>query len=98
MRIFSTREFDAWLLGLNEKSRVQVDDRLDRIADHRHFGDCKPLGGDLFELRWKNGRRIYFAKVETQEGKTALMLLGGDKHGQENDIRKARRILERGAR
>ena len=54
MDIRSTPEFDEWLLGSDAKGRVQVDDRLDRLREHGHFGDTRYLGGDLFELRWRN--------------------------------------------
>ena len=58
MEILSTDEFDEWRSGLRPKPLSQVDDRLDRIRQHSHFGDRKYLGDDLFELRWRNGRRV----------------------------------------
>lgn len=97
MNIHVTPEFDAWLAELNTRERAQTDDRLDRIREHSHFGDKKYLGDDLFELRWRNGRRIYYAICADAEGNAALMLLGGSKNAQERDIRHARRILEREA-
>jgi len=97
LNLLSTPEFDEWLSALEPKGRAQVDDRLDRIREHGHFGDKKHLGNDLFELRWKSGRRVYYAVIEGKDGNAALMLLGGDKNGQKQDIAKARRILEREA-
>ncbi|HAM34430.1 MAG TPA: hypothetical protein DEB40_05475 [Elusimicrobia bacterium] len=97
MNILSTPEFNDWLLDLNTKERAQVDDRLDRIREHDHFGDKKFLGDDLFELRWRSGRRVYYAIVEDTNGNAAVMLLGGHKNGQRRDIIHARRILEREA-
>ncbi len=52
------------------------------------------LGDGLFELKWKNGLRVYFGYVE-MNGRAALVLLGGEKHGQNRDIAKARGILAR---
>jgi len=95
MNILSTPEFDGWLFASNVRERAQVDDRLDRIREYDHFGDKKYLGDDLFELRWRNGRRVYYAVVE--DAGAALMLLGGDKDGQKRDIIRARRLLEREA-
>ena len=92
MDIFSTPEFERWVNELDPKGRAQVDDRLDRIREHNHFGDKRYLGDDLFELRWKNGRRVYYAIAV---GTLALMLLGGDKNGQNRDIARSRKILER---
>lgn len=97
MNIRSTPEFDEWLSGLNPRERAQVDDRLDRIREHSHFGDKKYLGDDLFELRWRSGRRVYYAICAVREENAALMLLGGAKNAQERDIRHARKLLEREA-
>jgi len=97
MDIRSTEEFDRWLEERCAWERAQVRDRLDRIAQHDHFGDRKHLGDDLFELRWRSGRRVYHAIVTDSSGQAVLLLLGGDKNGQERDIARARRILEREA-
>lgn len=97
MDIRSTPEFDQWLDGLDPKARTQVDDRLDRIRQHDHFGDMKHLGDDLFELRWRSGRRVYFAFIADDGGAAAVMLLGGEKNGQKRQIVQARRLLEREA-
>ena len=88
-------EFKLWLSGLKGKERSQVDDRLDRVMQHNHFGDMKYLGENLFELRWRSGRRAYFAFTMIEGGRGVLMLLGGDKNGQNQDIAHARKILER---
>lgn len=97
MRIISTPEFDEWLGGLGRKARRQVDDRLDRIREHHHFGDSKHIGGGIFELRWMNGRRAYYSKAVDESGEFALMLLGGDKNGQSEDILRAHHVLARNA-
>ena len=90
-------EFVEWLDELTAKGKAQVDARLFRIQEHGHFGDAKYLGEGLAELRWKNGWRVYFARVEVENGETVLLILGGDKNGQEKDIRKARVLLRKHA-
>jgi|CXWL01.1.fsa_nt_gi putative addiction module killer protein len=97
MRVITTLEFDEWLCALTLKARRQVENRLDRIREHHHFGDSKYLGDQLFELRWMNGRRAYYSKVAIESGELVLMLLGGDKNGQDEDIRRARHIFDRDA-
>jgi putative addiction module killer protein len=97
MIVRQTLEFASWLDELRPWDQSQVEDRLDRIREHNHFGDRKFLGNDLFELRWRNGRRVYYAFVMDQEGQAALMLLGGSKNGQDRDIAYARKILARQA-
>jgi len=97
MEAKTTAEFDNWLDDLNPKTRALVDDRLDRLRHFDHFGDSHDLDDGLFELRWKSGMRVYFGYVAGDDGGAVLLLLGGDKHGQNRDIRKARSILAREA-
>lgn len=97
MRVETTAEFDEWQDGLGPKLDALLEDRLDRIREHDHFGDSRALGSGLFELRWKSGIRAYFGYVTDENGNAVLMLLGGDKDGQSRDIRKARTILAREA-
>ena len=87
--------FDEWLDGLSSYLQALVETRLRRIREHNHFGDVRPLGDGLFELRWKNGLRVYFSYIVMADEKAALMLLGGDKNGQNRDIAKARAFLAR---
>jgi putative addiction module killer protein len=58
-----------------------------------YFGDHKALGEKLLELRWKNGRRVYYSLIARDA--LTLVLLGGFKNAQKKDIQKARKILER---
>ena len=74
---------------LPPKQRVIVLARLDMIAIG-HFGDHKRFEG-LLEFRWKNGTRVYgFFWGST----VVVALYGGSKHGQDRDIKKAKRIRE----
>ncbi|MFN6571068.1 type II toxin-antitoxin system RelE/ParE family toxin [Dendronalium sp. ChiSLP03b] len=79
--------FDEWLNSLNDrKIKAKIRARLDRVEDG-NLGDYKSVGDGIFELRidYSPGYRIYFA----QEGKTVILLLcGGDKSTQEQDISK----------
>lgn len=90
--IASTSDFDSWLEELPLKEELQIRKRLYIIEQEGHFGDCKYLDDSLFELRWKNGRRIYFAKLND---KKIILLLGGRKNAQEKEIKKARLLLKR---
>lgn len=95
MKIIKFDEFEQWLNEQSTKIKIQIDARLYRILDHEHFGDAKYLGQGLAELRWKNGLRVYFAKSFDEEGNLIYLILGGNKNGQQRDIRKARVLLER---
>src|SRR5271156_673895 len=87
-------EFRDWFDEQTEKARVQIDDRLSKIQDERYFGDHKSVSDDdeILELKWKNGRRIYFAHIPERK---ILILLGGNKNGQDKDIRKAKSLYKK---
>jgi putative addiction module killer protein len=90
--IATTEEYDEWYDEQSSKSKLQVDSRLLKIQDEGHFGVTKDLEEDLYELKWKNGRRIYYAYLEEEN---ILLLLGGNKNGQNKDINHARNILSK---
>lgn len=85
-------EFSVWLNDQTFKSQAQIEERLDSILEEGYFGDFKSIDIDIFELRWKNGRRIYYAFIEEIN---LLLLIGGNKNGQDKDIRYAKRILKK---
>lgn len=93
MRLKRLSEFATWLAGESPKGQLQVEERLKRIQDHSHFGDFRDLGDGLAELKWKSGRRVYFSMTHDQDGKILILILGGNKNGQDKDIRQARRLL-----
>jgi putative addiction module killer protein len=95
MRVKRTDEFEEWLDSLTIKEQAQVDARLQRIEEYGHFGDAKDLGEGLAELRWPNGRRVYFTRVVDDRGKLVLVLLGGLKNAQKKDIQQARLLVRK---
>ena len=54
-----------------------------------NFGQCEPVGEGVFELKidFGPGYRVYFGKIGA---KCILLLCGGDKSSQKNDIQKAK--------
>ena len=78
----STEEYYWWFVKLKEgltKARILA--RLSRV-ENGNFGDCKPLGPNLFELRFffGPGWRIYYT---IRNKSVVLLLLGGEKSSQE---------------
>ena len=72
------------------QGRARIQMRLDRI-ERGLFGDVKPVGAGVSELRidYGPGYRIYFV----QRGPVMLILLcGGDKGTQSHDISAAKAI------
>lgn len=88
-----TPEFESWLDGLRDKkAQVRIAARL-RHAEAGNLGDCKAVGGGVSEMRvhFGPGYRLYFA----QKGSILIvMLAGGDKSSQAQDIRRAQHILK----
>ena len=81
--------FAEWLGDLRDrKIRARVMVRINRVR-LGNFGDCKPVGGGVLELRmtFGPGYRVYLAR----EGQSVVLLLcGGDKGSQDRDIERAR--------
>jgi len=81
--------YDAWLKRLRDrKAKVRIFNRIDRIALGLE-GDWKSVGEGVRELRIPEGKgyRIYYA----WEGKKLILLLcGGNKTSQAEDIKKAK--------
>lgn len=93
--IEKTIEFDKWLRKLNDlKARAKILFRIQKIENVGHFGDCKPVGDGIMELRvnFAKGYRVYFWE---KDGKIIVLLIGGDKSTQQKDIKKAKDILKK---
>ncbi len=88
--IYNAEEYDDWLKEQTPKSQLQVLERISKIREYEHFGDHKDVEDAIWELKWKNGRRVYYAYIPE---KKILLLLGGNKNGQSKDIHKAKKIL-----
>jgi len=86
-----TETFRKWRTRLkDQRARGLIASRLDRLA-FGNAGDVKPVENGISELRidYGPGYRVYFLK----RGKEIVILLcGGDKSTQENDIKTAKRL------
>ncbi|CCE03122.1 conserved hypothetical protein [Bradyrhizobium sp. STM 3809] len=75
------------------RAKARIAARIAR-AEAGNFGDSKPVGGGVSEMRidYGPGYRVYFH----QKGKILVILLcGGDKSTQRSDIRRAQELAER---
>ncbi len=94
IEIRQTKEFARWLDDLaDSRPATKIAQRLVRL-EAGLFGDVKPVGGGISELRVDYGPdyRLYF----TQGGRTLIVLLcGGDKRQQDRDIALAK-VLAKG--
>ncbi|KFC20128.1 hypothetical protein IO90_13095 [Chryseobacterium sp. FH1] len=93
--IEKTIEFDKWFRKLKDlKAKAKILVRLQRLENEEHFGDCKPIGNGISELKinYAKGYRIYFKEID---GKIIILLIGGDKSTQKEDILKAKDIWDK---
>jgi len=86
--VYTTDRFDRWfgaLRDLTAKRRIQA--RIDRVEDG-HFGDHKPIREKVFEMRIQQGPgyRVYYMLRGLD---VVILLAGGDKSTQMNDIEMA---------
>ena len=90
--VYTTEEYDEWVASESLVSQRIVAERLQKITWDGHFGDVKPIGDGVSEMRWANGRRVYYVLVPERN---MLLLLGGYKNGQKKDIKRAKKICEK---
>jgi putative addiction module killer protein len=79
--------FFLWMDTIKDRQITKIIiSRLDRVQTG-NYGDCKPVGGGVLELRFKIGIRIYFAEYDNT---VVILFHGGNKSSQEKDIAKAK--------
>ena len=88
MRVEETETYREWINALKDRSaRARIQVRVDRLV-HGNPGQHRDLTEGVSELKIDvgPGYRVYY----TQRGKRILLLLaGGDKSTQQNDIKSA---------
>jgi putative addiction module killer protein len=89
----ATPEFRNWIRSLRDQTiRARIATRIRRL-ETGNFGDAKPVGRGVSELRIHAGAgyRVYFQR----RGEVlVLLLLGGDKSTQTKDIELAIKLAE----
>jgi putative addiction module killer protein len=89
--VLKTDEFDEWLAGLQDQRAVaKIASRIERLA-MGNPGDVRPVGEGISELRLTHGPgyRVYYK----QTGRTIVLILcGGDRSTQPNDIKRAKEL------
>ena len=88
MDVKSTQIFDKWLENLNDKQgRGIILKHIDRIK-LGNLGKVKNICGNIFEKKiyFGPGYRLYFTN---KNDRLIIILCGGDKSTQQEDIEKA---------
>ena len=93
LEIRETPAYAAWFSALRDRTaKARIDIRIRRLS-LGNSGDIRPIGEGLSELRihYGPGYRIYL----TNRGDTYVILLaGGDKSSQAQDIRLAKDLAQ----
>lgn len=89
--VMATPEFAAWYDALRDaRAKARIEAKIRRLSDGNP-GDCASVGGGVFELRIDVGAgyRVYFHRAGAR---IYLLLAGGDKRSQAEDIIRAKAI------
>jgi len=81
--------FERWYQGIKDKrARISIAAKLALLQDAA-FSNFKSVGEGVFEIRifLGPGYRVYFGFVENE---VVVLLAGGDKNSQDDDIKKAK--------
>jgi putative addiction module killer protein len=92
-QLAETTEFALWLGSLRDiRAVAKITDRLKR-ASNGNFGDHKSVKGGVYEMRidYGPGYRVYFFRRGRE---LVILLCGGDKRNQDDDIARAKRLKE----
>ena len=85
--------FVDWLNQFRDYiTRSRIERRLERM-ELGHYGDYKPLGDGVFELKlaFGPGYRVYFSEYDDF---VVILLCGGDKSTQKRDINTAKQYWQ----
>ena len=82
------RPYSEWLESLDITVQARIGVRLDRVR-RGNFGDHKHISDGVYELRMHFGKgyRVYFGR---ESHRIVLLLCGGDKKSQKQDVEKAK--------
>ncbi len=93
LTIIESSTFKTWFAALRDRSaRARIAVRIRRLGIGNP-GDARPVGNGISELRidYGPGYRVYFLR---RGALLAILLCGGDKSTQEDDIARAKRIAQ----
>jgi putative addiction module killer protein len=91
--IKQTEPFSKWLLKLKDlQGKIAIARRVERMRKG-NFGDHKSVGDNVSELRITKGPsyRVYYT---IKQDEIIILLVGGDKSSQQNNIQTAKTILK----
>lgn len=94
VKIVRTEVYDRWVRKLKDRNAVARISVSIRKISLGNFGDVKPVGGGVSEVRidYGPGYRLYF--VQHRNGEIVILLCGGTKKRQGDDIARAKEMAK----
>jgi len=93
IEVRQTQEFSIWLHRLRDaNAAARIVARIRRM-EQGNPGDAKSVGGGILEMRidYGPGYRVYYVRRGLQ---IVILLCGGDKRTQQQDIERAKALAE----
>jgi putative addiction module killer protein len=91
MRTRESSVYKKWITNLrDEQARYRINARIERLKQG-NSGDVKPVGEGISEMRidYGPGYRVYYKETRKE---IIILLCGGDKTTQDEDIKQAKKI------
>lgn len=94
IKIFRSGNYKHWYRGLTGKDKKIIDARIDTAKNFGALNKYKLLDKNfsLYEFKWDSGLRVYFSLLKDKDGNFMLLLTGGNKNSQAQDIRDAKNL------
>jgi len=93
IEVRKTKIFTKWFDNLKDRrARARIQVRIDRM-EMGNFGDVSPVGESVSEMRifYGPGYRVYFIQIDNT---VVVLLSGGNKSTQHEDIVKAKKLAK----
>ena len=93
IEVRQTAEFSRWLRRLRDaNAAARIVARIRRM-EQGNFGDIRSVGSGVMELRvdYGPGYRVYYVN---RGAEIVILLCGGDKRTQQQDIRRAHALAQ----
>ena len=90
MIIKRTKYFCKWYDKLHLNIQNKIDSDIDKVSKG-NFANCKSVGEGVHEIKidYQKGYRVYFTN---KNGEIIILLLGGNKSTQQEDIENAKKL------
>ena len=94
IEIRQTAEYKSWFEKRRDhKAQLRIVTRIWRLS-HGHFGDIRPIGEGVSELRIMYGPG-YRISLKQQGDAMVILLADGDKSTQRRDIKRAKKLARK---